>query len=80
MDKTIFRRLVLDDIERYLQTDDIIALHGARQVGKTSLLMYLQRELTGRGAHTQQDDLGGDILRFELCDRRHCDQWRTMLL
>lgn len=57
MDKTIFRRSVLDDIERYLQTDDIIVLHGARQVGKTSLLMYLQRELTGRDARTFYIDL-----------------------
>ena len=57
MDKAIFRRSVLDDIERYLQTDDIVVLHGARQVGKTSLLMYLQRELTGRDARTFYIDL-----------------------
>ncbi len=49
MEKTLFRRIVMDEIERYLPTDDIIVLHGARQVGKTSIMMVLQRDLTAKG-------------------------------
>ncbi|MFA4919144.1 MAG: hypothetical protein WC581_07830 [Thermodesulfovibrionales bacterium] len=36
----IYKRSVADEIARYFGTDDIIVLHGARQVGKTSLLYY----------------------------------------
>ncbi|MCR4320103.1 MAG: ATP-binding protein [Candidatus Brocadiaceae bacterium] len=42
---TIFRRTIIDEINRYLLTDDVIVLHGARQVGKTSILYYIQNEL-----------------------------------
>ena len=38
---TIYNRTVVDEIGRYVKTDDIIVLHGARQVGKTSILYYL---------------------------------------
>jgi len=57
MDRTIFRRLVVDEIERFLRTDDVIVLHGARQVGKTSILMYLQGQLTAQGLRTTYLDL-----------------------
>lgn len=57
MASTIFRRLVMDEIERYLHTDDVIVLHGARQVGKTSILMYLQDQLTAQGLGTVYLDL-----------------------
>jgi predicted AAA+ superfamily ATPase len=38
MSTTIFKRNVVDEISRYLHSDDIIVIHGARQVGKTSIL------------------------------------------
>ncbi len=57
MEKTLFRRTVMDEIARYLHTDEIIVLHGARQVGKTSILMYLRRELTAQGERTIYLDL-----------------------
>lgn len=57
MDKPLFKRLVIDNIARYLYTDDIIVVHGARQVGKTSILMYLQDQLQERGESTFYIDL-----------------------
>lgn len=53
----IFRRAAVDEIERYLHTDDVIVLHGARQVGKTSILMYLQDQLAAQGQRTFYLDL-----------------------
>ena len=57
MGKTLYRRTVLDEVFRYLRTDDIIVLHGARQVGKTSILMLLQGDLTKQGEKTIYLDL-----------------------
>jgi len=53
----LFRRAVVDEIERYLHTDDVIVLHGARQVGKTSILMYLQDQVAAQGQRTAYLDL-----------------------
>ena len=57
METPLFRREVLDEMARYLRTDDVIVLHGARQVGKTSILMILQRELLAQGEQTIYLDL-----------------------
>lgn len=57
MEKTIFKRAVVDEIARYLYTEDIIVLHGARQVGKTSIMIYLQRQLIAQGEQTIYLDL-----------------------
>jgi uncharacterized protein len=48
MDQKIYKREIVGEIERYLHTGDIIVLHGARQVGKTSLLRYLEAELKAK--------------------------------
>jgi predicted AAA+ superfamily ATPase len=53
----IFKRQVIDEVTRYLPTGDIIVLHGARQVGKTSILMYLQNLLQNQGNTTHYIDL-----------------------
>ena len=42
MSTSLFKRNVVDEITKYLHSDDIVVIHGARQVGKTSILMYLQ--------------------------------------
>lgn len=42
MDKKIYKRKIIDEILKYLKTEDIIVLHGARQVGKTSILYWLK--------------------------------------
>ena len=49
MDQIIYKREITAEIERYLRTGDIIVLHGARQVGKTSLLRYFEAELKAKG-------------------------------
>jgi hypothetical protein len=57
MDQKIYKREIVGEIERYLYTGDIIVLHGARQVGKTSLLRYLEAELKAKGETTYFIDL-----------------------
>lgn len=54
---TIYKRTIMDEIIGYLYTDDVVVLHGARQVGKTSILYYLQRLLTEKGEATFFIDL-----------------------
>ena len=54
---SIYKRTVIDEISRFLHTDDIIVIHGARQVGKTSILMFLQEELQSSGEATFYIDL-----------------------
>lgn len=57
MSTPIFKRNVIDEISRYLHSDDIVVIHGARQVGKTSILMYLQDQLESAGERTYYVDL-----------------------
>ena len=45
IDEPIFERTAIEEIKKYLHTNDIIVLHGARQVGKTSILYYLENQL-----------------------------------
>ena len=53
----IYKRIITDDIARYLNTDDIIVLHGARQVGKTHILYWLQNFLKQKNKITHYIDL-----------------------
>jgi predicted AAA+ superfamily ATPase len=48
MDK-IFKRIVIDEINKFIDSDEVIVLHGARQVGKTCILRFLQDQLRDRG-------------------------------
>ena len=57
MSAPIFKRAVVDEINKYLHSDDIVVIHGARQVGKTSILMYLQEQLETAGERTYYIDL-----------------------
>ena len=57
MESTLYKRSVIDEINRYISTDDIIVIHGARQVGKTSILMILQRQLADQTEPTLYIDL-----------------------
>ena len=45
MDNKALKRDIIDEINKYLGTDNIIVLHGARQVGKSHILFYLQEQL-----------------------------------
>src|SRR4030043_1338963 len=53
----IFKRAVTDEINEYVDSDDVIVLHGARQVGKTCILRYLQDRLKEQGETTYFIDL-----------------------
>lgn len=55
--ETILKRIVFDEIKKYLHTDDIIVLHGARQVGKTTILYYIEDYLKKRGEDAYFIDL-----------------------
>jgi len=57
MSQSLIRRHVIDDLSHYLNTDDVLILHGARQVGKTSCLMYLKQELELSGITVHYFDL-----------------------
>ena len=53
----IYKRLIADEIAGYLPTKDIIVLHGARQVGKTCIMYYLQNILKEKRQATHFIDL-----------------------
>ncbi len=40
-----YKRTVLDEISHFLGAGDIFIIHGAGQVGKISILMYVQDQL-----------------------------------
>jgi predicted AAA+ superfamily ATPase len=43
-------RDIIDRIRPWLSQDTILMLKGARQVGKTTILHYLQKEIEGQGS------------------------------
>jgi len=57
MADSIYKRAVFDEMIRFLSTGDIVVIHGARQVGKTSILMFLQDHLHSEGKPTLYLDL-----------------------
>jgi predicted AAA+ superfamily ATPase len=54
---TLYRWDIVSELGKYLYTDDIVVLHGARQVGKTSILRYLEDRLRHKGEKTRYIDL-----------------------
>ncbi len=42
----LFNRKLFEDIKPFLNTSDIIVIHGARQTGKTSLMQIIQNKLS----------------------------------
>lgn len=57
MPQKLYKRAIFDKIANFLFTDDIIVIHGARQVGKTSLLYFIDRYLQGNKKKTHYIDL-----------------------
>jgi len=53
----LYKRTIVDEIEPYLHTPEVIVLHGARQVGKTSILFYLRDRLKAQGETEYYIDL-----------------------
>lgn len=57
MEKTLIKRDILDEILQYIDDEQILVLHGARQVGKTHILYLIQDFLEKRGDKTHFFDL-----------------------
>jgi len=53
----LYCRDAVEQITPWLETGEIIVLHGARQVGKTSILYYLKDQLTAAGKPVYYIDL-----------------------
>lgn len=53
----LYYRDAVEQITPWLETSEIIVLHGARQVGKTSILYYLKDQLTAAGKPVYYIDL-----------------------
>lgn len=58
----LLERAIIKHIVKYVNSPDVIVIHGARQVGKTSILKYIQGHLDNDGKHTFYIDL--EDLRF----------------
>ena len=54
---SLYKRAANDEISAYLRDDSVIVLHGARQVGKTSILYYLRDSLIKDGERICHLDL-----------------------
>lgn len=74
----LFKRQIADEISRYLPTDDIIVVHGARQVGKTSILLYFQSQLIDQSEQTLYIDL--EDSRFVSLLNRGVEEFLNYLL
>lgn len=57
MESNPIKRDIIEEIVKYIDTDNIIVLHGARQVGKTYILYYLEDLLKSRDKLTFFFDL-----------------------
>jgi predicted AAA+ superfamily ATPase len=77
METRLFKRQIADEIARYLSTDDIIVIHGARQVGKTSILSYFQNKLFEQSERTLYIDL--EDSRFVALLNRGVDEFLNYL-
>lgn len=64
----LYKRNIVDQITPYLFTDEIIVLHGARQVGKTHILYYLAKIIQEKGELTHFIDLEDSRLK-EILDK-----------
>jgi predicted AAA+ superfamily ATPase len=53
----LYTRDAVEQITPWLETGEIVVLHGARQVGKTSILYYLKEQLTDAGKPVYYIDL-----------------------
>ncbi len=67
MSEKTYKRDIIDEIAKYIGTDNIIVLHGSRQVGKTHILLYLQKMLGAKNEQTIYFDLE-DATQVEMLD------------
>ncbi|MCX7881238.1 MAG: ATP-binding protein [Patescibacteria group bacterium] len=57
MEEKIYKRKIFDEIVQYLETRNIVVIHGARQVGKTYLLYDIEKYLKKKNKKTFYLDL-----------------------
>ncbi len=57
MERKIYKRIIFNEIKKYFFTDDIVVLHGARQVGKTYILYQIEQYLKEKNKSTYYIDL-----------------------
>lgn len=57
MSKNIIKRDISDEIIKYIGSDNIIVLHGARQVGKSHIMFYLENFIKSQKKQTYFLDL-----------------------
>jgi predicted AAA+ superfamily ATPase len=53
----LIERNITSKIEKYIETPDVIVIHGARQVGKTSIMKFIQDKLDSDSKQTYFVDL-----------------------
>ncbi|GAP17540.1 ATP-binding protein [Levilinea saccharolytica] len=73
----LFQRDALTEMTPFLFTEDVIVIHGARQVGKTSILMVLQEQLRSQGQSVAYLDLEDSRLTSVL--NRGVDEFLMLL-
>lgn len=66
MNDKIIKRQIIDEIEQYLFIDSIVVLHGARQVGKTSIMRYLMAFLENKNEIVYYIDLEDSRFQVKL--------------
>lgn len=69
-DMPLYRRTLLPQVVKYLGDDNVIVIHGARQLGKTHLLYLIAAELEARGQKYHYIDLE-DPLMLETLNQGH---------
>lgn len=74
----LYPRLIFDEIKEYLFTEDIVVLHGARQVGKTHILYYIEDFLKQQNNTTHYIDL--EDSRFVALFNKGVDEFIHYLL
>lgn len=57
MAEKLYKRIIFDEILKYLFVDEIVVLHGARQVGKTHILYLIEDYLKVKNKKTHYIDL-----------------------
>lgn len=62
MAEVLFKRAVVDDVLKYMDSKQALVIYGARQVGKTSLLKYLMNN------HLKENTFYFDLERQNLLD------------
>ncbi len=72
----IYKRHIIKDVVKYLDSKDIIVVYGARQVGKTSLLQYIIENFVKKNFFYLDLELP-DLL--ELCNRGAEEVWKYLL-